>query len=177
MKMTNELEQIMKRRLEKSNKSDDNRGSSNAVAFIPPASSIKQGGGVSSIDSVNQNYVSKKEDKCGLIPSEDNPTNKNMSISHKALKGKERLCNVVSCLGQSCPWTKSISSKEMLKWLRSELDELEKELEVLDSIKSRKVNGGDGDESLISQRLIQSLSSEMGDILFDALMLDMIVQR
>mmetsp|Transcript_4277 Transcript_4277/g.5555 ORF Transcript_4277/g.5555 Transcript_4277/m.5555 type:complete len:386 (-) Transcript_4277:41-1198(-) len=102
-------------------------------------------------------------------------------VRHSELKGKDRLCNVVDCLGKACPWTLGISSKQMINWLRSELDELEKELNLFDKIMIKKETLGKEEEDNDNENAIilekSSLISEMGDILFDALMLEMIVRR
>ena len=125
-------------------------------------------------------------------PNTSSSTSALSKYRHLLLNGRERLCNIVHCLSMSCPWTASISSKEMLQWLRSELNELEKEINDIDSMKAileefyddgnRK--GGNiinddvyQDKLLKLQQLKIALTSEMGDILFDALMLNMMVQR
>jgi NTP pyrophosphatase (non-canonical NTP hydrolase) len=145
---------------------------------------------------------------------------------HKDLKGRERLYSVVKFLEKSCPWTISLASRQMLQWLRSELDELEKELKLLDHWKQKRMHilnksnnsnsnkkyqigentqltvkknekgndhdhddddhdDDDHDKKIESIKigdakykfLVKSLTSEMGDILFDALMLEMMIRR
>ena len=61
-------------------------------------------------------------------------------IIHKNLCGSERLHNVVHCLGNSCPWTQSKTSNEMLGYLESEVHELREELVMMES-KSRSSSG------------------------------------
>ena len=77
---------------------------------------------------------------------------------------QERLNYVVQCLSQSCPWTKSITAKQMVSWLKSEVLELEEELNLCSS-------------STTMNHRKKELVSEMGDILFDVIMLEMILRR
>ena len=160
MRMINDIEQIIKRHFDKTkkiNKDDDPK------------------------------VISK--------PNTSSSTSALSKYRHLLLNGRERLCNIVYCLSMSCPWTASITSKEMLQWLRSELNELEKEINDIDSMKAileeyydndneKNEKGGNiinddvyQDKLLKLQQLKIALTSEMGDILFDALMLNMMVQR
>ncbi len=173
MEMTNELKLIMQRRLEKSENNSN-------VAFVSPKSKWKKSSFVSNTKMPPGSGGSKPTDdmntdgrKYEVIKYE------NKDLSHLDLKGKERLFNVVQLLGGSCPWTISIASKTMLSWLRSELDELEKELDILEMLQEKRefdlVTQEEKNDSL--DVVLQSLTSEMGDILFDTLMLEMIIRR
>ena len=86
--------------------------------------------------------------------------------SHHDLIGRERLFNLVECLNLDCPWTKSITAKDMIKWLQSEVVELQDEMDLL-------CNQNDNNESQAKQALV----SELGDILFDCLMLEALIRR
>jgi len=92
-------------------------------------------------------------------------------IAHKDLVGRDRLYNVVSCLGKSCPWTQSITSNQMLGYLESEVHELHEEISIL---KSSVVIGDPAAGSIVSK---DAMVSELGDILFDVLMLEMMMRR
>lgn len=61
-----------------------------------------------------------------------------------------------------CPWTKSVSTSEMLSYLRSEVTETAKELEVVKHLRNTK-HCPTNDAT--------PLESELGDIMFDTLML------
>ena len=217
MRMTNELEKILKRRLERSetssgnnndnNDNGNNNSSSNDIAFISPPITFRKKKEKEAVEVAapiemqkgseeqeeNENVKGEKVQKADCQTDENN-VEICIKEQHQNLTGKDRLNSIVRCLGESCPWTKTISSKEMLGWLRSELDELEKELEQLDFI--NELNLKDGAKNVESEReddeegydlvdkkkelisfLMESLTSEMGDILFDVLMLDMIVKR
>lgn len=87
-----------------------------------------------------------------------------------ALQGRDRLVAVVAALGQDCVWTKSMRPVDMLDWLRSECSELEKELSLERDgpTRSRPSN----DPRLRTPAGISSdLVAELGDVLFDTLML------
>ncbi len=93
---------------------------------------------------------------------------------HQGLRGMERLNNVVSCLEKSCPWTKSTKSSDMLNFLESEVHELREEIE------RAKTVGTDQDESANAEEQkfdSDAILSELGDIFFDALMLEMMLRR
>mmetsp|Transcript_17734 Transcript_17734/g.35402 ORF Transcript_17734/g.35402 Transcript_17734/m.35402 type:complete len:266 (-) Transcript_17734:421-1218(-) len=81
---------------------------------------------------------------------------------HASLFGTDRLRNVVACLGQNCPWTAGVGAAEMASWLEGEIGELREEI-------AREDTG----EAAARKRIV----SEMGDILFDAYMLEMICRR
>jgi len=81
---------------------------------------------------------------------------------HASLFGTDRLRNVVACLGQTCPWTAGVGAAEMASWLEGEIGELREEIAREDT-----------DEAAARKRIV----SEMGDILFDAYMLEMICRR
>jgi len=89
---------------------------------------------------------------------------------HNELMGRHRLFNVVSCLGQSCPCTRSIKANDMLHYLKSEVDELHHELDI---IKSDDICYW----RCYSDKRKKAMASELGDILFDVLMLEMIMRR
>jgi hypothetical protein len=146
----------------------------------------------------NANSINNATFDIRLSSQEKYPVSALTQSAHEDLKGRDRLINLVQCLNQSCPWTLSITSREMLQWLRSELDEIENEMNVIDYISEKEIlihtlkgkeieSDGEKDEGghqkeieEIAKKkhvLIQSLTSEMGDILFDTLMLDMIVKR
>ena len=92
-----------------------------------------------------------------------------MKEYHNSLTGRERLYNVVQCLSKSCPWTMTVNANQMISWLQSELQELQTELEKK------------GRSSLMpSNKLVESrdaLVSELGDVLFNSLMLEMMLRR
>ena len=127
-----------------------------------------------------------------IISSDSNSSTQSDVVPHNQLKGQARLASVVKYLEKSCPWTASITPLEMLQWLKSELDEIEKELKLLNAwnewSEKKSNNVGDGDDDEVGgereQRriaeyecLINALTSEMGDILFDTIMLEMIIRR
>jgi NTP pyrophosphatase (non-canonical NTP hydrolase) len=107
----------------------------------------------------------------------------------------DELYHVVETLGLECPWTKSLSCASMIQWLRSELVELEEEMARLDVITpatqalGNKANGNanvatspphDDSQKLLKnqdQHNKEMLVSELGDVLFDTLMLEMMVRR
>ena len=64
----------------------------------------------------------------------------------------DTLATLVGRLGRECPWTKSQNTADMLYWTRKEC------LEVEDVLRTKEV---DGDE----------LTKELGDVLFDVLMM------
>lgn len=245
--MTNELEQIMKHRLERS---ADSNGKEESPAFLSPRTAILKkkkaaatattfttfvNGGANGNSSSfipnenngkdqnddetiattatnttaswndfnklsteetgeNQDVFIKKE---VIVPTttpitngNSNPATQSESIPHNQLKGQARLTSVVKYLEKSCPWTASITPLEMLQWLKSELDEIEKELKLLNAWKewSEKKSNNVGDDDEIGEEreqrriaeyecLTNALTSEMGDILFDTVMLEMIIRR
>jgi len=78
---------------------------------------------------------------------------------------------VIKCLSESCPWTKSITSEMMMGFLESELKELKDELVIMKSCKTNveKIsNNVDNKKEIVS---------EVGDIIFDVLMLEMAIRR
>ena len=85
-------------------------------------------------------------------------------FEHSSLNGRDRLISVVEELALSCPWSASISPLSMVKWLQSECEE------VMEAIE-------DASSPNASQEAIEALTSEMGDVLFDALMLHLVVTR
>lgn len=252
MRMSNELEQIMKRRLEKSSQNSDDASNTNNVAFMSPSSSrtttLKKKKAFASSSGTNGNSTSTST---SFNPSEnkdrnddetvttiatntsslndlnrlnqydnnsqeqkgDNNVDENVdedanvgddafikkdvitdnstaseAMTHNQLQGQARLTSVVRYLEKSCPWTASITPMEMLQWLKSELDEIENELKLLnawkESCEKKEVNMDDSLEKEVEERriseyncLIKSLTSEMGDILFDTMMLEMIIRR
>ena len=163
--MTNELEKILKRRLERSetssgnnndnNDNGNNSSSSNDMAFISPPINFRKKKEKEAVEVAapiemqkgseeqeeNENVKGEKVQKADCQTDENNVKNC-IKEQHQNLTGKDRLNSIVRCLGESCPWTKTISSKEMLGWLRSELDELEKELEQLDFINELNLKDG-----------------------------------
>ena len=76
------------------------------------------------------------------------------------------LIDVVDELNKSCPWTLSMSSKKMLKFVEEEVCEVRDEIDAI--LKRRKTSSGD---------VATPLESELGDLLFDALMLVSICSR
>ena len=95
------------------------------------------------------------------------------SIIPNYTTNQERLNYIVECLSQSCPWTKSITAKQMISWLKSEVLELEEELNLWEKEKDQSSSSS----KRIMSRRQNELVSEMGDILFDVLMLEMILRR
>ena len=116
---------------------------------------------------------------------------------HKDLYGRQRLFNVIQCLHESCPWSKSVSSEVLLNFLESEIKELREELDIIkkkndkyhsgtttnvkeEEKEEKKSNhyisvGGDDDDTTANNK--EALISEVGDIIFDVLMLEMAVRR
>ena len=86
--------------------------------------------------------------------------------THKDLRGRKRLHRVVSCLGDSCPWTESITSEDMLHYLESEIRELREEI-----VATKRCN----ERAKADQKV--AMISELGDVLFDVLMLEMLLRR
>jgi len=78
---------------------------------------------------------------------------------------------VIKCLSESCPWTKSITSEMMMGFLESELKELKVELVIMKSCKTNveKINNNVDNK--------KEIVSEVGDIIFDVLMLEMAIRR
>ena len=91
--------------------------------------------------------------------------------NHASLQGPERLLNVVSCLAASCPWTISVTPQQMLGALKSEIEELQKEMIKIDVVQKP----GNALDSFCDKKT--ALISEMGDVLFDVLMLEMTIRR
>jgi len=85
----------------------------------------------------------------------------------------EELFNVVQELGLHCPWTKSLTSRSMLKWLQSELIELEQELSKLEDIQ----RGSSLNNEKCLEHCRDRVTSELGDVLFDTLMVEMMIRR
>lgn len=95
------------------------------------------------------------------------------AFSHAQLVGRDRLYNVVSCLAEECPWTKTMQSHDMLNFLSSEVKELQEEIEGF---------AADQKENAIRDLLPtderkNAIISELGDLLFDVLMLEMMMRR
>ena len=84
------------------------------------------------------------------------------------LRGESRLDAVVSELNKSCPWTLSLTPQKMTTFLKSECGELQREL-------NRPHSSNDSSNELPPN--LTSIKSEVGDILFDALMLNTICSR
>ena len=80
----------------------------------------------------------------------------------------EHLCQPgESGLRSRCPWTASESCRRILPWLMSEVDEVD---EALDWVELAKSSGEE-------DRAAAHLTSELGDLLFDALMAVRLAQR
>eukprot|EP00591_Stephanopyxis_turris_P012044 CAMPEP_0195518654 /NCGR_PEP_ID=MMETSP0794_2-20130614/13431_1 /TAXON_ID=515487 /ORGANISM="Stephanopyxis turris, Strain CCMP 815" /LENGTH=209 /DNA_ID=CAMNT_0040647669 /DNA_START=153 /DNA_END=782 /DNA_ORIENTATION=+ len=120
-----------------------------------------------------------------------------------SLRGRERLFYVVDKLGLSCPWTKSVDSTSMLDWLGGEVEELRKEISLLRLLSPaaaagevsmvsspRRISGmkiGGIGHPLVAndaehedaevRNTRKALVSELGDVLFDAIMLEMMCRR
>ena len=113
--------------------------------------------------------------------------------AHTKLVGRERLLAVVSKLGQSCPWTASVNGPMMIEWLQAELIELSQELsyyyydeeeEEDYSSSSTMVTTSQKKKKKKQQRQcfgpLQSddpLISELGDVIFDVLLLQYVLRR
>ena len=96
------------------------------------------------------------------------------------------LYNVVQCLGESCPWTASVSPKSMLKALNSEICELYDEIDYQTQQKEKHQQGSlffNNNSSSVNNGKFQlrhrkdELIDEIGDILFDALMIELVCRR
>lgn len=207
--MSNELEQIMKRRLEKSETNHTHDHDNTSTTSTRSSSIIECKKNNDDMPNNHHNHHYHDNTSNGGTSTNKIKTNQPLTIitqqQHNDLQGKERLWNIIQCLEKSCPWTKSVSSKEMLQWLRSELIELEKEIHDYDNVCNTMMtcisnnNISNVDEEMVQEveegqdtscsllnlkkmkmkqdALKQSLTSEMGDILFDALMLDMMIRR
>ena len=98
----------------------------------------------------------------------------NMSASsHTQLVGRDRLYNVVSCLAEECPWTKTMQSHDMLNFLSSEVKELQEEIDGLGA--DREENSTE--DLLPTDERKSAIISELGDLLFDVLLLEMMMRR
>ncbi|GMI37727.1 hypothetical protein TrCOL_g11995 [Triparma columacea] len=98
-----------------------------------------------------------------LTPSSSNNNPRQQTrLHHLKLRGVDRMENMVKELGEECPWTKEVGPELMLSWLKSECKEVGKEIK--EAIKNPSGN-------------LASLKSELGDILFDAHMLNSICSR
>ena len=95
------------------------------------------------------------------------------ALSHTQLVVRDRLCNVVSCLAEECPWTKTMQSHDMLNFLSSEVKELQEEIEGLAA--EQKDNAIE--DLLPTDDRKTAIISELGDLLFDVLMLEMMMRR
>ena len=82
----------------------------------------------------------------------------------------EHLCqpSESSDLRSQCPWTASETCRRFLPWLISEVAEVEEALDRLESATS----GGEEEDAAAAH-----LTSELGDVLFDALMAVRLAQR
>ena len=78
------------------------------------------------------------------------------------------LIDVVNELNKSCPWTLSVSSKKMLKYVEEEIREIREEMDS--PTQKSSVHNNDKDEAT-------PLESELGDLLFNALMLVSVCSR
>mmetsp|Transcript_19951 Transcript_19951/g.41692 ORF Transcript_19951/g.41692 Transcript_19951/m.41692 type:complete len:261 (+) Transcript_19951:199-981(+) len=84
-------------------------------------------------------------------------------IAHLNLKGSRRMENLVGELGDTpCPWTETVRPMTMLGWLKSECREVA--VEIRETMRNPGSN-------------LENLKNELGDILFDAHMLNMICAR
>ena len=104
-------------------------------------------------------------------------------LPHKDLYGRARLFNVIQYLHVSCPWSKSVTSETMLDFLESEIKELRDELTTMKKCanEEEKKYSRDGDDdntaTTSSSNNKAALVSEVGDIIFDVLMLEMALKR
>lgn len=87
-------------------------------------------------------------------------------VKHCSCTGEQRLFAVVAELMRKCPWTAAMDAPTMLSWMRSELDEVQVALEQLRHEGARDAKGAR-----------EALISELGDVLFDALMLNALAAR
>ena len=95
------------------------------------------------------------------------------AFSHAQLVGRDRLYNVVSCLAEECPWTKTMQSHDMLNFLSSEVKELQEEIEGFAADQKENAIG----DLLPTDERKNAIISELGDLLFDVLMLEMMMRR
>eukprot|EP00035_Acanthoeca_spectabilis_P025102 m.456853 g.456853 ORF g.456853 m.456853 type:complete len:217 (-) comp21131_c0_seq1:335-985(-) len=89
----------------------------------------------------------------------------NQAVWTPALSGRDRLVAVVAELGRTCVWTQSRQPADMLREIRSEITELEVEVQI--ETQRRAALGS----QRLNQRFDHNLISELGDVLFDCLML------
>lgn len=77
-------------------------------------------------------------------------------------RGVRLLQETVDCLLASggCAWSRNQTSNNLIGWLRSECDEVAEAVELLTAAKPSE-----------KQPALDHLSAELGDVLFDALML------
>eukprot|EP00419_Tripos_fusus_P014149 CAMPEP_0172737000 /NCGR_PEP_ID=MMETSP1074-20121228/116542_1 /TAXON_ID=2916 /ORGANISM="Ceratium fusus, Strain PA161109" /LENGTH=229 /DNA_ID=CAMNT_0013566313 /DNA_START=218 /DNA_END=904 /DNA_ORIENTATION=+ len=87
-------------------------------------------------------------------------------VKHCQCRGDQRLSAVVAELVRNCPWTATVDASTMISWMRSELDEFKAALEQFR-------DEGTEDAKVAREALI----SELGDVLFDALMLNAVAAR
>ncbi|GMH90952.1 hypothetical protein TrVE_jg13141 [Triparma verrucosa] len=99
------------------------------------------------------------------------PSRTQARSEHALLKGAPRALNLVALLNEACPWTATVKPEEMVNWLKSECEETLTEVKVMRSIDPATLPA-----SQLSHH-IRSLQSELGDVLFDALMLNSICAR
>jgi NTP pyrophosphatase (non-canonical NTP hydrolase) len=101
------------------------------------------------------------------------------------LAGPSRLIEVVRELSGGCVWTQSITPIDMLHALRSECDEVELELARLPAPANATAVGSNGTHiredaasaSATRNEDTSELVSELGDVLFDALMVHAVFSR
>jgi XTP/dITP diphosphohydrolase len=101
------------------------------------------------------------------------------------LAGPSRLIEVVRELSAGCVWTQSITPIDMLHALRSECDEVELELARLPTPANATAVGSNGTRvredsaatSATRNEDTSELVSELGDVLFDALMVHAVFSR
>ena len=80
------------------------------------------------------------------------------------------LIDVVKELNRSCPWTLSVSPSQMLEYAKTEIQEIRDEIETLKLERPKKSKTNENKDAT-------PLESELGDLLFDALMLVSICER
>ena len=95
---------------------------------------------------------------------------------HTSLRGRKRLYNLVTCLGNSCPWTATVKSTEMLVYLESEVHELQEEIISMHSVRDGSDASSGRKHPSYSDRK-KAMIAELGDVLFDVLMLEMMMRR
>ena len=77
------------------------------------------------------------------------------------------LTTMVQRLGVECPWTKAQATEDLIFWARKEL------IEVEEVLRAAKGSGGGKAAPLNGNELVK----ELGDVLFDTLMMIMVAQR